>query len=347
MRGLTVALMILVNNGGGSEHFSQLVHSKWNGLTLCDLVFPFFLFMVGVSIYLAFRKYDFKGSGEVYKKIGKRTLLLFLIGLGLNWFEMACKGRPLDFANLRIWAVMQRIALCYGIAACFVVSVDHKWTIPTIIALLVGYSAILIFGNGYAQDGSNILARVDNALFGADHLYRKSPVDPEGLLGTISGVAHTLIGFYCGKLLCSRSEGYPQDGATKLVYASIALLLAGYALQFFLPLNKRIWSPSYVCVSCGYAALLLSLLMYVIDIKGLSKWAKPFLVFGTNALFLYILSEVLASLFGVLGLNDTLYSLFSPWLPAKWASLAYALLFTTLCWAIGYPLYKKKIFIKL
>jgi len=347
MRGLTVALMILVNNGGGSEHFSQLVHSKWNGLTLCDLVFPFFLFMVGVSIYLAFRKYDFKGSPKVYGKILKRTVRLFLIGLAINWLILIAIGRPFDFAHLRIWAVLQRIALCYGLAACFAVSVDHKWTIPTIIALLVGYSAILIFGNGYAEDASNILARVDKALFGSGHLYAKSPVDPEGLLGTISGVAHTLIGFYCGKLLCSSSENYPKSGTLKLVYAGIALTIVGYALQFFLPLNKRIWSPSYVCVSCGYAALLLSMMMYIIDIKGHSKWAKPFLVFGMNALFLYVLSDVLSIFLGTSGAGDAIYNLIATALPAKAASLAYAILVTLTCWAIGYPLYRKKIFIKL
>lgn len=346
MRGATVALMILVNNGGGKEHFSQLVHSKWNGLTLCDMVFPFFLFMVGVSISLAFRKYDFKASGEVLRKILKRTVLLFLIGLGLNYLELVCKGRATDFGHLRIWGVMQRIALCYGLASVFAVTVKKKWTFPFAVLLLAIYSAILLFGNGYAQDSTNILSRVDRALFSENHLYTKSPVDPEGLLGTLGALAHTLIGLWCGHLM--NIGGTSGNKALRLLSVGTVLAVAGFALSLVMPLNKRIWSPSYTLACCGMASIVLGGLMYITDEKGIKGWTWPFLVFGTNALFLYVLSEVLAIVFSSTHFNAIAYGWINGLIAApKWASLTYAILFVLLCWLAGYPLYKKKIYIKI
>ena len=201
MRGLTVALMILVNNGG-EHNYSFLEHSKWNGLTPCDLVFPFFLFMMGMSTFLSLKKTEFKPSAAIYRKIAKRTVLLFLIGLGINWFDMICNGGGLDFAHLRIWAVLQRIALCYGVVAMLAITLNHRYFIHTIIGLIVIYMGILVFGNGYAYDASiNILAQVDRSIFGIDHLYHRSPVDPEGLLSTIPAIAHTMIGFLCCKYI--------------------------------------------------------------------------------------------------------------------------------------------------
>ena len=142
LRGLTVAMMILVNNGYG-ESFSQLRHVEWNGMTVCDLVFPFFLFMVGVSTYLSLRKTQFKPTPYVLRKIVKRTVLLFLIGLAINWFDHAIGGDVLCFGHLRIWAVLQRIALCYLAASLFAIYANHKYTIPTIVGLLVIYILII------------------------------------------------------------------------------------------------------------------------------------------------------------------------------------------------------------
>ena len=184
LRGITVAGMILVNNGYG-ESFAALQHSRWNGLTPCDLVFPFFLFIVGVSTYLSLRKFDFRLSAVVAKKVFRRTLLIFLIGLAINWFDLAIGGDWLPLDHIRIFAVLQRIALCYCAASFFALTVPHRFTVPAIITLLAVYTIILLLGNGYACDVSNILARVDRFLFGEAHLYHKSPVDPEGLLGTI------------------------------------------------------------------------------------------------------------------------------------------------------------------
>jgi predicted acyltransferase len=345
LRGMTVAGMILVNNGYG-QSYEPLKHSVWNGMTPCDLVFPFFLFIVGVSIYLSLSKCQFQWSGEVARKILRRTLLLFVIGLAINWLDHAIEGEWACFGHLRVWAVLQRIALSYGIASLLVLVINHRYVPYVIICLLLGYALILLLGNGYAADESNILARVDRALFGSDHLYRKSPVDPEGLLGTISSVAHVLIGFYAGR--CIKQASSVSDKVMALFILGTVLIIGGYLLSFGMPLNKRIWSPSYVMVTCGLASSLLALLMVVIDIRGKRKWCTFFQVFGVNPLFLYVSSEVLAIVLGHVGVSEMVYGGISGVIShPQTASLCYALYFVGLNFLIGYLLYRKRIYIKL
>jgi len=346
LRGLTVAGMILVNNGWG-ESFEMLGHAAWNGMTPCDLVFPFFLFIMGISCYLSLVKSDFKPTSAVVRRIVKRTVLLFVIGLFINWFDHAIEGDLLCFGHLRIWAVMQRIALCYGIVSLFALYCNHKYTIPVIAGLLVIYTAILLLGNGYAQDASvNVLAQVDLNLFGYEHIYHKSPVDPEGLVGTISSVAHVLLGFYCGRLI--RQKETVDQKVIALFVVGTVCVISGYLVSYGLPLNKRIWSPSYVLVTCGLASLLQAFLMYIIDIRKKSGWTAFFHVFGVNALALYVSSELLAILLGNIGFSSMVYDgIHAVIAEPKLASLSYALYFVMLNFAIGYVLYRKKIFIKL
>ena len=345
LRGITVAGMILVNNGWG-ESYEMLEHSKWNGLTPCDLVFPFFLFIMGISCYLSLVKSEFKPTPKVIRRIIKRTVLLFAIGLFIHWFDNALSG-DYGFAHLRIWAVLQRIALCYCAVSLFAIFCNHRYTLPVAAALLVIYSAILIFGNGYAEDADiNILAQADLKLFGYDHIYHKSPVDPEGLLGTISSIAHVMLGFYCGRLI--RMKDTINQKVIDLFVVGTVIVIGGWLLSYGLPLNKRVWSPSYVLVTCGLASLLQALLMYVIDIQQKKGWITFFHVFGVNALALYVSSELLAILLGNFGVSETVYG----WIhavipPLKPASLVYALYFVLLNFSIGYVLYRKKIFIKL
>ena len=367
LRGLTVAGMILVNNGYG-ESFEMLQHSKWNGMTPCDLVFPFFLFIVGVSCYLSMSKFNFKPSRPTLLKVLRRTVLLFALGLFINWFDHAIEGDLLCFGHLRLWAVLQRIALCYFFASLFALYVSHRYTIHTIIGLLAVYALILLWGNGYAEDASaNILAQVDISLFGIEHLYHKSPVDPEGLLGTISGVAHVLLGFWCGQQIKQRKN---IEEKTLAVFALGAVcVVGGYLLSYGLPLNKRIWSPSYVLMTCGLCALLLALFIneerrtkneeFASAIQsGEGKAAANsslftlhssfFRVFGVNALAIYASSELLAILFWHFGISDVIYNALHSVIPwDKWASLAYALTFMGINFLIGYILWKRKIFIKL
>ena len=353
LRGITVAGMILVNNGWG-ESFEMLRHSKWNGMTPCDLVFPFFLFIMGISCYLSLVKSEFKPTPQVIRRIVKRTVLLFVIGLFINWFDHAIEGDLMCFGHLRIWAVMQRIALCYGIVSLFALFCDHRYTLHVIAGLLVVYTAILVLGNGYSEDaGINVLAQVDLHLFGYDHIYHKSPIDPEGLVGTISSVAHVLLGFYCGMQI--RKKETTEQKVVALFVVGTICVIGGYLLSYGLPLNKRIWSPSYVLMTCGLASLLQAFLMYVIDLKKNVQWSMFnvqwitfFHVFGVNALALYVSSELLAILLGNIGLSEVVYNGIHAVIPAlKWASLVYALYFVMLNFAIGYVLYRKKIYIKL
>ncbi len=367
MRGLTVALMILVNNGG-EQNYHILTHSKWNGLTPCDLVFPFFLFMMGMSTYLSLRKTEFKPSLIIYRKIAKRTILLFLIGLSINWFDMICSGNGLDFAHLRIWAVLQRIALCYGIVSLLAIHINQRYFVHIILGIIIVYMGILAFGNGYAYDASvNIIAQADLHFFGYDHLYHKSPVDPEGLLSTLPAIAHTMIGFLCCKYISVAG----QNVHSKIKFLKISGLIM-FILGFFLSLigfgiNKRIWSPSYVFVTCGFAAWILSLLIQWIDRSEISAEGKTeanaegktiktkenpitvlFLSFGTNPLFLYVLSEFLAIVFRTYGIKDDLLGLIRNVISDEYlVSLTYALFFVAIHAAMGIWMYQKKIFIKL
>lgn len=351
MRGLTVALMILVNNGG-EHNYSFLEHSKWNGLTPCDLVFPFFLFMVGMSTFISLKKTEFKPSAHVYRKIAKRTILLFLIGLGINWFDMICNGDALDFAHLRIWAVLQRIAICYGVVALLAITLNHRYFIHTIIGLLVVYMGILVFGNGYAYDAStNILAQVDRSIFGINHLYQRSPVDPEGLLSTIPSIAHTMIGFLCCKYISV--AGQTVDSKIKVLkVAGLVMVALGFGLSLIgFGINKRIWSPSYVFVTCGFASWILGILLQFIDNKPSCKdniLTKGLLAFGMNPLFLYVMSEALAILFGSFDIKAEIFIGIQSVISDEYvASLTYALFFVAIHAAMGIWMYHRKIFIKL
>lgn len=346
LRGITVCGMILVNNAGGRYSYAPLRHSMWNGLTPCDLVFPFFLFMVGISTCISLRKFDFRPSGEVIKKIFRRMFLIILIGIGIGWFGHICGGDFLPIDSLRIPGVLQRIGLCYGVVSLLVIYVNHRYIPWIAVGVLVIYSVLLLTCNGYSCDDTNFIAIADRAVFGQAHLYTKSPIDPEGLVGSISSIAHTLIGFMCGKLLL---ENIPIS--KKLLYmmvAAVVMLLLGYALSGWMPINKRVWSTTYVLVTCGWASVLLAVLIYIIDVRQLNKGWTFFLVFGMNPLFLYVLSEVLAIVLSHSGMKSAIYSFLASLIPDEYlASLAYSVIYCMVMGLTGFVLWKKKIFIKI
>lgn len=346
LRGITVVGMILVNNGGGKLSYDSLRHSAWNGLTLCDLVFPFFLFIMGISTYIALSKFQFQPSAPVIRKILKRTLIILCIGWAIHWFDFICEGEFFPFAHLRLMGVLPRIALCYCAASFIALYVRHNYINYMIGGLLVGYAILLLAGNGYVEGENNILALIDQKLLGAEHLYHKSPVDPEGLISTFSAIAHTLIGFCCGKLILQKA---PLEQRTlRLFVAGFLLMACGFVLTEALPLNKRIWSPTFVLVTCGLAAMLQATLIYFIDLKEKKHWCRFFEIFGVNPLFLYVLSEVVAIVIGATGCKPVLYEGIHAWVTNEYlASLLYALLFTGVMGACGYPLYKRKIYIKI
>ena len=327
MRGITIAGMILVNNPGSWGYvYSPLKHAQWNGLTPTDL------------------------------KIIKRTIVIFLIGIAINWFALLCYYHdPLPFAQIRVLGVMQRLALCYGASALIALLIKHKYIPYLIVALLVGYFILLITGNGFAYNETNILSIVDRSILGDAHMYQDNHIDPEGLLSTIPSIAHVLIGFCVGKLLMEVKD--IREKLERLFLIGTILTFAGFLLSYGCPLNKKIWSPTFVLVTCGLGSSFLALLVWIIDIKGYKKWSRFFESFGVNPLFIYVLADVLAILLGVItvtyqGENTSLQQVFyagvlQPVFGNESGSLAYAILFVLLNWAIGYILYKKKIYIKI
>ena len=346
LRGITVAGMILVNNAGGPQSYASLQHSAWNGLTPCDLVFPFFLFIMGISTYIALRKFQFRPSAAVWKKILRRTALIFLIGVALHWFDQVCDGEFFAFDTLRLTGVLQRIALCYGVVSLLALYLRPRQLGWTAGLILVGYAVLLTLGGGYVNDENNVLVVADRALLGVDHLYAKMPVDPEGILSTLPSIAHTLIGFLCGRLIME-SDTLSRK-IVGLFVAGFLLMAVGFLLTEALPLNKRIWSPSYTLVTCGLAASLQAVLMYFIDGQGKKRWCRFFEVFGVNPLFLYVLSEMAAVVLGATEVKPVIYEgihtvVSNPYL----ASAVYSLLFVAVMGAAGWPLYKKGIYIKI
>lgn len=372
LRGITIAGMIMVNNPGSwSTVYKPLGHASWHGLTPTDLVFPFFMFIMGVSTFMSLRKYHFQPSKESVGKIVKRTFIIFLIGLGLNWFGQLSRGlgagesfatAATHFDTIRILGVMQRLALAYGFSALLALFFSPKQLIRIIGILLIGYFLILFFGNGFEMSEQNIIAVIDRTLWGEAHMYKdmtpqgvRIALDPEGLLSTLPSIAHVLIGFLFGKIITDTKDNHKR--VEKILIWGTVLAFSGLLLQYGCPINKKIWSPTFVLTTTGFAAQLLGILIWIIDINKRSKWSRFFHSFGINPLFIYVLAGVLANIFGnvkimyagePITLKGFAYSvMIQPWAGDYFGSLVYALLFVTICWAAGYILYKKEIYIKI
>ena len=344
MRGITIAGMILVNTPGSWQHaYAPLKHAEWIGLTPTDLVFPFFMFIMGISTYISLRKYNFTFSVPAGLKILKRTVIIFLIGIGISWLSILCfQHDPFPIDQIRILGVMQRLALGYGVTAIVALLMKHKY-IPYLIAvLLISYFAILALGNGYVYDETNILSIVDRAVLGQAHIYGRSE--------------ERRVGKECtGKLLMEVKDIHEK--LERLFLIGTILTFAGFLLSYGSPICKKVWSPSFVLVTCGLGSSFLALLVWIIDIKGYKNWSRFFESFGVNPLFIYVLADILAITLAVIpmtyqgeatSLHGYIYSaLLQPVFGDKGGSLVFALLFVLLNWAIGYILYKKKIYIKI
>ena len=225
------------------------------------------MFIMGISTYISLRKYNFTFSTPAALKIIKRTIVIFLIGIAINWFALLCYYHdPLPFAQIRVLGVMQRLALCYGASALIALLIKHKYIPYLIVALLVGYFILLITGNGFAYNETNILSIVDRSILGDAHMYQDNHIDPEGLLSTIPSIAHVLIGFCVGKLLMEVKD--IREKLERLFLIGTILTFAGFLLSYGCPLNKKIWSPTFVLVTCGLGSSFLALLVWIIDIKG-------------------------------------------------------------------------------
>ena len=354
-RGLTILLMIVVNTPGSWAYvYPPLRHAEWHGATPTDLVFPFFLFIIGVAMWFSFNKYDHKMSSPVFLKILKRTTLIFLIGLLLNAFP------KFNLEHVRVMGVLQRIALAYGLAAISVLLLPRwgRWAFSAIV--LLGYWALMYFmgGNNPYSLENNFATGIDVALFGENHVYKGFgiPFDPEGLLSTLPAMINVVFGYLIGEVISSTKDF--KKIIIKLLPLGIAGIVLGLIWDMVFPINKAIWTSSYVVYSVGVALLTLSLFIWLIDIKGAKRWATPLLIYGTNPLLIYVLSIVWVKIiiylihFGngaeqISGYGWLYQSIFVPIGGNMFGSLLFSLFHGVLFWAVGYILYKKKIFLKL
>lgn len=372
LRGITIAGMILVNNPGSwSYAYAPLRHAHWHGLTPTDLVFPFFMFIMGVSTFMSLRKFNFEPTRSAVLKVVRRTILIFIIGLALGWFGLLCRGlssgetlleASSHFGTIRILGVLQRLALAYGFAALIALFMRGKKIIKPIIILLVVYQALLMLGNGFDMSEQNIISVVDRAVLGVDHMYKDRTLegeliafDPEGLLSTIPSIAHVLIGFLFGGLIVSNKDNHKR--VEKLLIWGTVLAFTGLLLHYGSPINKKIWSPTFVLTTTGFAAQLLGLLIWIIDINKKKKWSGFFHAFGVNPLIIFVFAGVLANIISninfswkgeMISLKTFMYNVgIQPWAGDYFGSLIFAIIFVTICWLFGYILYKRNIYIKI
>lgn len=356
LRGITIVAMITVNNPGSWSHiYAPLRHSEWHGCTPTDLVFPFFLFVVGVSMFFSFSKYGNVLNRESFSRLAKRTVLIFAIGLFLNSFPQWAK----DFSTLRILGVLQRIAIVYGLASLIVLSAKKSW-LPYISAgILFVYWGILFYFGGddpYSLEGNATIA-FDRSIFGENHLYHGFgiPFDPEGLLSTIPAIVTALLGYMAGRLI---RETEKKKIPLQLLSAGTSGIVAGLIWSLFFPINKPLWTSSYVLYTAGWASVVLGILIWLIDIKSYKKWTSFFVVFGMNPLFIFALSGLWAITISriirfdngdgkITNVYSWLYThIFEPLAGPLNGSLLFALTHVCVFWLIAWLLYRKKIFIK-
>ena len=358
-RGITIAGMTLVNNPGTWDSiYWPLEHAEWNGWTPTDLVFPFFLFIVGVSITLAFGRRVEEGAPTrpLYIKTIKRSLIIFGLGLFLSGFPY------FHLAEIRIPGVLQRIAVCYLIASLIFLSTKLKTQAVIAVALLLVYWLMMtkIAAPGFAagdltKEGS-LASYVDRAVFGP-HVWKQGKVyDPEGLLSTIPAIATTLFGALTGHWL--RSERSQFEKAAGMFAAGAICVMIGWSWNPFFPINKALWTSSYVVFTAGLALQLLSLCYWLIDIKGYKRWAWPFVVFGVNAIALYVGSGLMVRLMSMIKMQLAdgtrtssegwiFETFFLSWASPINASLAYAIAFVLFWLFLMWLLYRKRIFIRI
>ncbi|HEU4522460.1 MAG TPA: heparan-alpha-glucosaminide N-acetyltransferase domain-containing protein, partial [Thermoanaerobaculia bacterium] len=350
-RGITIASMLLVNNPGTwSAIFWPLGHAAWHGWTPTDLIFPFFLFIVGVTTDLSLRG---RPQGDAVRRIIKRGLLIVLFGLLLNAFPFYSRGELAGIANptivdrvawrvdhLRIPGVLQRIGVVYMIAALISLKTTRKQQIAIIVAILLGYWAILTRGPLEPPEAT-IAAASDRAIFGEKHLWSQSKTwDPEGPLSTIPAVATGLLGIVVAPWVRDRR-------VRELALAGVAGLVAGLLWDFAFPINKALWTSSYVVFSAGFACVMLALCIWIIDIKGMRGWTKPFVVYGVNPLTAFIGSGIMAKLLDMWRLKSLSYRvLYEPYFPPKVASLLWGLTFVLFWLGVLWILYRRKWFLR-
>lgn len=360
-RGMTVCLMIIVNTpGNGATTFAPLLHANWNGFTPTDLVFPSFLFAVGNSISFVMPRWIQLKQTEVLSKIFKRTFIIFLLGYLMYWFPFMkldatnhIVGFPFD--ETRVFGVLQRIALCYGIASVMIYYLKPKTAGIISIAFLFLYWFLLyIFGDSGAPlslEGNAVL-RIDRWLLGEKHLYHGEGVafDPEGLLSTLPAIANVVGGYLAGRFI--QQKGNTYEGLSKILLTGAVLLFVGYAWDLSFPINKKLWTSSFVLHTVGLDCIILSVIIYITQFLNKTGWTYFFEVFGRNPLFIYLLSELAAILMYFFKTDEKtsvynwIYKHTFVYAGPYIGSLLFALSFMLCCWVVGYILDKRKIYIR-
>ncbi len=354
-RGLTIAAMILVNNPGSWAFvYPPLRHAEWHGWTPTDLVFPFFLFIVGISLALSFSRRMEAGQARksLYFKIFQRAIMIFALGIILHLFPR------FHFSTLRIPGVLQRIAVCFLFGALVYLNTKIRGRAVLSAAILIGYWALFKFvyvpgfGAGVLDFQGNLCGYIDSKLL-AGHLY-KPAFDPEGLLSTLPAIVTVLLGTLAGDWL--RSEKTVFRKMLIFFLAGILLTMAGLLLHPFFPINKQLWTSTYVLFSAGAGLIVFGVCYILVEGLGVKKWAYPFLVLGTNAISVFAGSTLVVKSLMLIKISDGgktvwpvtyLYNHFlSPALGPYLGSLAYPVLFILIWIAIMLPLYKNEIFIK-
>jgi predicted acyltransferase len=358
-RGMTICFMIIVNTSGSRFTYSPLEHASWNGFTPTDLVFPSFLFAVGNAMSFVTKKWNTLSQAEVLGKIFKRTLIIFLCGFLLYWFPFVTmdKANQIIFAPIshtRILGVLQRIALAYCIASLLIYYFKPGTVIAISISILLLYWAFMLIG-GDAPDPlsmtGNLGYKIDIWLMGPDHMYHGEGVafDPEGWFSTLPSVVNVTFGFMAGKFIQEKGKSY--EGLAKLLLAGFALIVIGYFWDLSFPINKKLWTSSFVVYTVGLDCVILAAIIYVVDFLGRTNWTKFFTVFGKNPLFIYLLSEVGATVLyiiqvGGVSLYSWLYQNIYRHAGLYLGSLLFAISWMLFCWLIGLFLDKRKIYVR-
>ena len=363
-RGATIAAMILVNDPGNDYAYAPLNHAQWNGWTPTDLIFPFFLFIVGVSLTLSFRTRIQRGESKrvLLLHTVRRSVIIFLIGVLLN-------GSPyFHLANWRIAGVLQRIALAYLAASIITLYTRTRGIAIWIAGLLIGYWVAMRFVPvpGIGMPGTDMPINDPNANMSwyIDKLYLPGAMyekvrDPEGILSTFPAIATALLGVLTGKWLAADSTQKlsPTKKVFAMLLAGVVLIAAGQLWNLWFPINKKLWTSSFVLFTAGCALLCLALCYWIADVKLYrGAWTKPFVVFGSNAIAAYILADLLAGLLLNLRINDGGHAIgaqeyiyrmaFGSIAPRELGSLLYSIAFVILCWLPIYWMYRKRIFLK-
>jgi len=356
MRGLTLALMIIVNMSLSEElAYSQLLHSAWHGFTLTDLVFPTFLFVVGASMGIRLDKFEGFSNGTIIAKILVRSILIFACGFFVSNFPFF---RLVDGSliwtkveDLRILGVLQRIGICYAIAALIIQYWKIRGAVIFMPLALIGYYLIMACFGDFSLEG-NAALKVDLSILGASHLYKGEgiPFDPEGILGILPSVVNVLAGYLAAVFL--RKKSIATKNAGKLILSGLVLVVLANISSIWFPINKKIWTSSYVLLNIGIDLVFLGILVYFIEIKRHLHGTYYFEVLGKNTLAIYILAELAMGLLWTIPVNDAsmmtwIYNNLFGWIGGKLSGLIFAICFMQTCWFAAYFLDKRKIYIKL